>query len=746
MIELSHIFYQYGKTKVLENINIKFSNKGLYIIKGESGSGKTTLLNLISGKLQKQKGEILINGIPQKEIKNYRSIFSTMEQKPQYIDNIKVRELIEIATDEDHKDKISDFCNKYQLNKLIKKKVNELSGGEKARLFFVISIINEPGVLILDEPTASLDKLATKEINKAIIEYSQNHLVIYNTHKFEGLEQYPSFLIKDKQIISNNNIKIAEKLYVKRREQHFNNSVLISKILLSKKKIITLVNIFITSFSVIFVLLLHLFQSSLVNVIDSVVENVVDPNYVTITSSTKNIEYQLEDGDFEEIVVAKMLIDIDIKLNILGEDFNLYNRVIPTDILEYGKNTDKNSLYISYITFDRLKLLLNNRTMEPNELLELIKEDIYLKMDNKSKKINLDIFQIKLHNGGINNYYISNNLSYFADILFENNLINYNNYIKVGVANNLSTKVTNILEGKEHQSFGNYTELSEDYKIIASTKSLITKQKLETYMDKNMCVYTENKYMHLGDLSVYFDNEKTISYRCDNNIFDQTIYLSSKVLSNPEINAFILDKQLAYKIIEEDGVIYHNKGLYNLLKEEQDIYEKALLYVDQNVEQFIVDNKSLNPINYYTEIKRLMQEVNKETQLNLMLISILIIGIVIAIIFLIKTYIHHEEKKDYVVLTNIGYHKKQKLYVMLLNNSIISLISILLVWLLLGGLSYILPNVSNQTNLSIVIDNINKNINYLTELKISPIYYIFGTMLVLIINFGCAILSFSKQE
>ena len=159
IIELTKI---YNNKEVVSNISFKVNQNEIVGILGPNGCGKTTTIGMILGLLKPSNGKVLING---KEIENYRvELLNNLNFISPYIElpkKLTVRENLEVYGRlydiKNLKTKIEYLSEKLRLKEIINKVTGELSSGQKNRVSLAKSIINDPAVLLLDEPTASLD-------------------------------------------------------------------------------------------------------------------------------------------------------------------------------------------------------------------------------------------------------------------------------------------------------------------------------------------------------------------------------------------------------------------------------------------------------------------------------------------------------------------------------------------------------------------------------------------------------------
>ncbi|MED3623206.1 ATP-binding cassette domain-containing protein [Neobacillus thermocopriae] len=163
---------------VLSDVNYTFSQTGLYAIYGISGSGKSTLLNLIAGFDTPDSGRIH---------SSYHGLEYVM-QEHMLLTNITVRENLYLKLNLTNK-KVSEYdslildtCKKLSIEQLIDKKVSVLSGGEKQRVSLARALLNVPDVILLDEPTASIDHDLKSDLLKLLLQLSKEKLIIVTTH------------------------------------------------------------------------------------------------------------------------------------------------------------------------------------------------------------------------------------------------------------------------------------------------------------------------------------------------------------------------------------------------------------------------------------------------------------------------------------------------------------------------------------------------------------------------------------
>lgn len=214
MIEIKNLKFNY-KNKFQLNIPDLIINDGIVGLLGTNGSGKTTFFKILSTILPLKNGSININGL-NLTAKNYskiRSILSYMPQNFDFFPKFSVYEVLEYFAILKLMDKsiisqrIEEVLTEVNMLDYKNSLATNLSGGLKRRLGFAISILNQPKILLLDEPTAGVDPKERIEMRNSIKKYSKGRLILISTHIVEDIEN----LCSDVIILLNGNVKYAGK-------------------------------------------------------------------------------------------------------------------------------------------------------------------------------------------------------------------------------------------------------------------------------------------------------------------------------------------------------------------------------------------------------------------------------------------------------------------------------------------------------------------------------------------------------
>ena len=165
MIIANNINKQFGKLKALDNVSVTCNKGECIALIGPNGSGKTTFIKCILGMVVSDNGFITFNGKNILHDWQYRSKIGYMPQIGRYPDNMTIGQLVDMMKDiRNQKEMQSDeeLIQKFGLDKLLNKRMRTLSGGTRQKVSASLAFLFNPDVLILDEPTAGLDPVATE--------------------------------------------------------------------------------------------------------------------------------------------------------------------------------------------------------------------------------------------------------------------------------------------------------------------------------------------------------------------------------------------------------------------------------------------------------------------------------------------------------------------------------------------------------------------------------------------------------
>ena len=229
MLQIKNICKEY-KTgnliqKALDDVSLNLRDNEFVAILGPSGSGKTTLLNIIGGLDRYDKGDLIINGISTKKYKDrdwdsYRNhtigfVFQSYNLIPHQtiLSNVELALTIAGVSKSQRKQRAIKALEKVGLGNHLHKKPNQLSGGQMQRVAIARALVNDPDIVLADEPTGALDSETSIQVMELLKEVAKDRLVVMVTHNPELAETYATRIvkIKDGKKLSDTNPYIIEK-------------------------------------------------------------------------------------------------------------------------------------------------------------------------------------------------------------------------------------------------------------------------------------------------------------------------------------------------------------------------------------------------------------------------------------------------------------------------------------------------------------------------------------------------------
>lgn len=198
---LENISKSYGKIQALKCVNLSL-RPGIYGLLGPNGAGKSTLMNIITQNINPSSGKIFYNGFPVKRLKaSYRSIIGYAPQEQGMYQDFTVERFLSYVaalkgmSDNTFALSLGKLLEALNLKNISKRKIAGLSGGMKQRLLIAQALLNEPKILLLDEPTAGLDPYERIRMRNIIAELSQEKIVLLASHIVSDLEQISSYIV-----------------------------------------------------------------------------------------------------------------------------------------------------------------------------------------------------------------------------------------------------------------------------------------------------------------------------------------------------------------------------------------------------------------------------------------------------------------------------------------------------------------------------------------------------------------------
>ncbi len=193
MIQITNLTKKYKEKIAVNNINLTIKEGELFALLGTNGAGKTTTIKMLSTLILPTEGEIKIAGYDiAKDSVKIKEIVNVSPQETAIAPNLTVKENLDFMAGvykiKNKNEKIDKLVKTFKLQEVLKQKAKTLSGGWQRKLSIAISLINDPKVLFLDEPTLGLDVLARRELWTVIESLKGTITIILTTHYMEEAE------------------------------------------------------------------------------------------------------------------------------------------------------------------------------------------------------------------------------------------------------------------------------------------------------------------------------------------------------------------------------------------------------------------------------------------------------------------------------------------------------------------------------------------------------------------------------
>jgi len=217
MIRVENIYKSYGTLEVLKDVNLSIKQGEIVSIVGPSGAGKTTLLQIIGSLDKPDSGRIFVNNVNinelnEKDLSAFRNqnigfIFQFHQLLPEFtaLENVLMPALIAKENYKKAEERALDILNFLKLSDRLEHKPSELSGGEKQRVAAARALINNPAVILADEPSGSLDTKNKEELHKLFFDlrdtFGQTVVIVTHDHQLANISDR-IIEMKDGRIIS----------------------------------------------------------------------------------------------------------------------------------------------------------------------------------------------------------------------------------------------------------------------------------------------------------------------------------------------------------------------------------------------------------------------------------------------------------------------------------------------------------------------------------------------------------------
>ncbi len=707
--------------QVLKDVDLEFRKNEFVSILGPSGSGKTTLLNIIGGLDRYDEGDLIINGKSTKKFKDkdwdaYRNnCIGFVFQSYNLISHISILSNVEMSmtlsgvSHKERRNKALEALDKVGLKDHANKKPNQLSGGQMQRVAIARAIVNDPDIILADEPTGALDSKTSKQIMELIKELSKDKLVIMVTHNAELAKEYSTRIVefKDGNLLNDSNPITNEKekndkFNIKKTSMNFFTALNLSFNNITTKKGRTLLTAFASSIGIIGIALIlslsngfdiqiDIFEketlSSLPIMISKTSMEMDEDAMLTMTGQNDELESYTEKevvyplDPVTETITHKNIFteeyinyinDIDSKLvsgisyyrttalNILNYSNDKYNIVNTTNFSAIPVNIDSDGVSIMESNYD---VIYGTMPSKYNEVVLLV--DSKNRLDSK----------------------LLESLGY--DTSKEN----------ISFEDLINKEVKLILNNDYYKSLGDYYTFNQDYDSMYNSENSITLKitGIIRGKDTNKLTTTTSGILYTNDLLDYViekNNESEIVKKqkeVDYNV------LTGEKFTNDETGLETKDNTLSYLGADTYPM------MINIYPKDFDTKEKIIKYLDDYNNKQDEENKVV-----YTDLASTISSLSSDIMnaITIVLIAFSAISLVVSSIMIgIITYISVLERtKEIGILRALGARKKDITRVFNAETFIIGLcsglIGIIITYILLIPTNIILENITDLANIA----------------------------------------------
>ena len=707
--------------QVLKDVDLEFRKNEFVSILGPSGSGKTTLLNIIGGLDRYDKGDLIINGKSTKKFKDkdwdaYRNnCIGFVFQSYNLISHISILANVELSmtlsgvSHKERRKKALDALEKVGLKEHANKKPNQLSGGQMQRVAIARAIVNDPDIILADEPTGALDSKTSKQIMDLIKELSKDKLVIMVTHNAELAKEYSTRIVefKDGNLLNDSNPITNEKekndkFNIKKTSMSFLTALNLSFNNITTKKGRTLLTAFASSIGIIGIALIlslsngfdiqiDIFEketlSSLPIMISKTSMEMDEDTMLTMTGENDDLEsftnkqvvYPLEPItetithkniftdeyiDYINNINPKLVSGISYyratALNILNYSNDNYNIIDTTNFSAIPVNIDSDGISITDSNYDvicgsmpsnynEIVLLVDSKNRLDSKLLESLGYDTTKENISFEDLINKEVKLI------LNNDYYKSLGNYYT--------FNQDYASMYNSDNSFTLKITGIIRGKDTN------------KLTTSTSGVLyTNDLLDYVIEKN----SESEIVK---------KQKEVDYNV----------LTGEKFTNDETGAESKDNTLSYLGADTYPM------MINIYPKDFDTKEKIIKYLDDYNNKQEEENKVV-----YTDLASTISSLSSDIMnaVTIVLIAFSAISLVVSSIMIgIITYISVLERtKEIGILRALGARCKDITRVFNAETFIIGLFSgligIIITYILLIPTNIILENITDLANIA----------------------------------------------
>jgi putative ABC transport system permease protein len=432
----------------LKGVSLSFREHEFVSILGQSGCGKTTFLNIIGGLDHYTSGDLIINGKSTKDYSDkdwdtYRNhqvgfVFQSYNliMHQSVLSNVELALTLTGVNKEERRKRAIEALNKVGLSDQIHKKPTQMSGGQMQRVAIARAIVNNPDIILADEPTGALDSATSVQIMEILKEISKDKLVIMVTHNPQLADEYSSRIIrlKDGSLVSDSNPFNEQEMNVdmsvlKRPGMSFKMACSLSLNNLMTKKARTFLTSFAGSIGIIGIALIMSLSHGMQSYIDQMEND---------TMASYPIEIQANSSDMSTLMTTMMGMK---KKTEEHKDSKIYSRPYVEDVLESLSSSKKNNLsaFKSYIE--------SNKGKEFRKTAKAIEYDYNLNLQVYNENTDSGLVQVS-PNGLLDKLGMSDMMSIQSQFMDSSAMTNDQVWLSLPESKKLRDDEYQLVEGK----------------------------------------------------------------------------------------------------------------------------------------------------------------------------------------------------------------------------------------------------------------------------------------------------------
>lgn len=432
----------------LKGVSLSFRGHEFVSILGQSGCGKTTFLNIIGGLDHYTSGDLIINGKSTKDYSDkdwdtYRNhqvgfVFQSYNliMHQSVLSNVELALTLTGVNKEERRKRAIEALNKVGLSDQIHKKPTQMSGGQMQRVAIARAIVNNPDIILADEPTGALDSTTSVQIMEILKEISKDKLVIMVTHNPQLADEYSSRIIrlKDGSLVSDSNPFNEQEMSVdtsvlKRPGMSFKMACSLSLNNLMTKKARTFLTSFAGSIGIIGIALIMSLSHGMQSYIDQMEND---------TMASYPIEIQANSSDMSTLMTTMMGMKKESKEH---NDSKIYSRPYVEDVLESLSSSKKNNLsaFKSYIE--------SNKGKEFRKTAKAIEYDYNLNLQVYNENTDSGLVQVS-PNGLLDKLGMSDMMSLQSQFMDSSAMTNDQVWLSLPESKKLRDDEYQLVEGK----------------------------------------------------------------------------------------------------------------------------------------------------------------------------------------------------------------------------------------------------------------------------------------------------------